>query len=187
MTPHNNNKDDNNNIINFQTFQKISDNKNNSKNRIKNGTILKNSSSNKILNCDINDITFIYKNKSKKNINKNNHRQNKLKNELTWSKNQLINNSVIPNSPLKMNKLNTKNNNMKNNKKLKSMNITNSSKNYGYAGLNNKRQRNIRTNNIEKIISITNKFSLTSIRRKNTINTYIYNPNNNSPNSNNMK
>ena len=110
LTPHNNNNDDNNNnIINYQTFQKISDIKNNNKNKIKNSTILKNSSSNKNIDSNFNDITIIYKNKSKKNINNNNHRQYKLKNELTWSKNQLINNSVIPISPLKMNRLNIKN------------------------------------------------------------------------------
>ena len=67
------------------------------------------------------------------------------------------------------------------------MNTTNSSKNYGYIVINNKRKRNIRNNIIEKNNSINNKCSLTSIRRKNTINSYINNCKtnlNNSPKSN---
>ena len=191
LTPHNNDDSNNNQIVSYQTFQKISGIQKKNKIKIKNCNILKNSSNNQNININnnFNEIKIIYKNKSKNKVNNNvNHRQYRLNNELTWSQNQLINNSVIPNSPFKMNQINIKNKNMKSNKNLKSMNITNSSKNYGYAGINTKRQRNMRNNNaIDKNSSIMNKFSLTSIRRKNTINTYIHDKNNNSPNSNNLK
>lgn len=83
-------------------------------------------------------------------------------------------------------KINIKNKNIKNNNS-KDMNTTNFSKNYGNIGINNKRQRNERNNNVDKNKSITNKYSLTSIRKKNTINTCIKNSKtnlNNSPNSN---
>jgi hypothetical protein len=79
---------------------------------IKNCNILKSSSSyQNINNNNPNDINIIYENQSKNNIKNINHRQHRLKNELTWSQNQLINNSINPNSPLKMKKLNVKNNN----------------------------------------------------------------------------
>ncbi len=190
LTPHNNDDNINNQIVSYQTFQKISGIQKKNKIKIKNCNILKNSANNQNININnnFNEIKIIYKNKSKNKGNNNEkHRQHRLNNELTWSQNQLINNSIIPNSPLKMNQSNAKNKNMKSNKNLKSMNITNSSKNYGYAGINTKRQRNMRNNAVDKNISIMNKFSLTSIRLKNTINTYIHNKNNNSPNSNKLK
>ena len=188
LTPRNKiNHDDNiNNIKSYQTFQKIIDFKNNNKIKIKNCYVLKSSSSNP--NINNNSINEIFINKSKNNIKNIIYRQHKLKNELTWSQNQLINNSVMPNSPIRMKKRNiNKNNNMKNNNNLKSMNITNSSKISGYAGIKNKRERNVRANDIDKNNSLMSKFSLTSIRKKNTSNTDILNQDNNSPNSNNLK
>ena len=76
---------------------------------------------------------------------------------------------------------------MKSNKNLKSMNVTNSSKNYGYAGINSKRQRNARNNAIGKNSSIMNKFSLTSVGRKNTVDACVQNENDGSPESNCVK
>ena len=193
LTPHNN---DDNNITNYHSFNKISDIKKKNKIKIinKNFHIMKNSSNNQNININnnFNEIQIIYKNKSKnKNSNNNKiiitNRQQKLKKELTFNQNQIINNSDMPNSPQKIKKINIKSKNMKSNKNIKNMNTTNNSKNYGYISLNNKRQRNIRNNVIDKNNSITNKFSLTSIRRKNTINTCINNSKtnlNNSPNSN---
>ena len=193
LTPHNN--DENNNIIaNYHSFNKISDIKKKNKIKIinKNFNIMKSSSSNQNININnnFNEIQIIYKNKTKnKNANNKNfiiNRQQKLKNELTWNQSHIINNSVMPNSPIKIKKINIRNKNMKSNQNLTNMNTTNNSKN-NVCGVNNKRQRNIRNNVIEKNNSITNKFSLTSIRRKNTINTYINNCKtnlNNSPNSN---
>ena len=193
LTPHNN--DDSNNS-NSQIFHKISGIKKKNKIKIvnKNCDIMKNSSSNQNININnnFNEIKIIYKNKPKNSNSTNNnkniiiYRQQNLKNQLTWSQNNLINTSVNPNSPVKIRKINIKNKNIKNNNS-KDMNTTNFSKNYGNIGINNKRQRNERNNNVDKNKSITNKYSLTSIRKKNTINTCIKNSKtnlNNSPNSN---
>ena len=192
LTPHNN---DDTQISSFQTFHKISNIKKKNKIKIinKNCQILKSSNSNRNININnnYNEIKIICKNKPKNsNSNSNNnviHRKQLLRNELTWSQNNLVNNSVIPNSPQKIKKINLKNQSMKGNN-LKNMYTTNGSKNYGYAGLNTKRQRNIKSNIIEKINSINHKkCSLTSIRRKNTINYYINNCKtnlNNSPKTN---
>ena len=199
LTPHNNNDDSNNS--NNQTFHKISDIKKKNKIKIisKNCHILKNSTNNQNININnnFNEIKIVYKNKSKNINNVNNiknkmiYRQQKFKNELTWSQNNLVNNSAMPsNSPLKIKKISMKNKNMKSNININNMNTTNCSKNYGYTGINLKRQRNVRNNAIDKNNSITNKFSLTSIRRKNTINSYMKNSKsniNNSPNSNNVQ
>ena len=65
--------------------------------------------------------------------------------------------------------------NQNNNINANNITTTNCSKNNGYSGINIKRQRNARNNVIEKNNSISNKFSLTSIRRKNTTNSYIKN------------
>ena len=193
LTPHNN---DDSQISSFQTFHKISNIKKKNKIKIisKNCQILKSSNSNQNININnnFNEIKIIYKNKpkNKADSNSNNniiHRQQLLKNELTWSQNNIVNNSVIPNSSLQIKKIDIKNKNLKSKKILNNMNTTNSSKNYGYIVINNKRKRNIRNNIVEKNNSINNKCSLTSIRRKNTINSYINNCKtnlNNSPKSN---
>ena len=197
LTPHNH---DDSNASNHQTFHKISDIKKKNKIKIisKNCKIMKNTKDNQNININNNfsQIKIIYKNNSNNNktVNNNkniiNKRKQKLSNQLTWSQNNLINNSAIPNSPLKIKKINIKNNNMKSNKNPNNINTANYNKNNGYTGINNKRQRNLRNNVIEKNNSVTNKYSLTSIRRKNTINSYIQNSKtnlNNSPNSNKIQ
>ena len=98
LTPHNN---DDNNITNYHSFNKISDIKKKNKIKIinKNFHIMKNSSNNQNININnnFNEIQIIYKNKSKnKNSNNNKiiitNRQQKLKKELTFNQNQIINN-----------------------------------------------------------------------------------------------
>jgi hypothetical protein len=160
-----------------ETFQKISEiNKNqkimnkNMKIMNKNMKIMKNYSSNQNININnnYNEIKIIYRqkpsNRNTKNNSNSNHGQPKLKNELTTSQKQLINNSIVPNSPSKINKLVIKSKNKRSHKIIGNYNKINISKN-----LNNK------INKSTKNSPINNKFSLTSIRRKNTGNSFIHN------------
>ena len=161
-----------------ETFQKISDINKNKKIKIlnKNMKILKNYSSNQNININnnYNEIKIIYrqkpKNRSTKNNSNANHRQQKLKSELTTSQKQLINNSIIPNSPSKINKLMIKSQNKRSHKIIKNLNKINISKTSDIT-------KNV-NNNINKSTKnspTNNKFSLTSIRRKNTGNSFIHN------------
>lgn len=161
-----------------ETFQKISEINKNQKIKIlnKNMKILKNYSSNQNININnnYNEIKIIYrqkpKNRSTKNNSNTNHGQQKIKSELTTSQKQLINNSIIPNSPSKINKLMIKSKNKRSHKIIKNLNKINISKNSEITkNVNNK------INKSTKNSPINNKFSLTSIRRKNTGNSFIHN------------
>ena len=159
--------------LNFQTFQKISDVKKNKNIKIvnKNCNIIKNCFSNHNINKtnNFNGVKIIYKKSSKNKSTKSNiniaNKKQKIKKELTWSQNILMNNSVMPNTYLKINKITVKS------KKLNDLNKTNVLKSPKYNGENHKRKRNIITKIVGKELSIINKTSLTSIKRKNTINT----------------
>ena len=179
LTPQNNNY---NPGLNYKTFQKIIDLK--KKNKIKmihKSKMLKNCLSNQNVNKSNNlyGIKVLYKNNSKNKTSKNNisiKNKKLIKKELTWSKNLIINNSVSSNSRLKINKKNKISYKSLNNKEINKTNIIKSPKiNFE----NNKRKRNLISNIREKENKITNKTSLSSIRRKNTINTSInsYNKN----------
>lgn len=161
-----------------ETFQKISEINKNQKIKIlnKNMKILKNYSSNQNININnnYNEIKIIYrqkpKNRSTKNNSNANHVQQKFKSELTTSQKQLINNSIIPNSPSKINKLMIKSKNKRSHKIIKNLNKINISKNSEITkNVNNK------INKSTKNSPINNKLSLTSIRRKNTGNSFIHN------------
>ena len=185
LTPRNFND---NNLLNKQILSKMSEIKKKEK-LVLNRNISKNITNNENINIsNNNEVKIIYKkmlkNKSRKNNNVVN-RQQRVKNELTWGQNPLINISGIPNSSFKTN-LNNKNNNS--NKILKDLNKSNISKKYIFNGLNNKRQRNI-NNNIEKNNSMVDKFSLTSIRKKNINKSTIYNCKNDlvSPHNNKLQ
>ena len=159
--------------INFQTFQKISDVKKNKNIKIinKNCNIIKNcfSNQNKNKTNNFNGFKIIYKKSSKNKSTKANNnianKKQKIKKELTWSQNILMNNSVMPNTYLKINKITVKS------KKCNDLNKTNVLKSPKYNGENHKRKRNLITKIVGKEHSIINKTSLTSIKRKNTINT----------------
>jgi len=161
-----------------ETFQKISEINKNHKIKIlnKNMKILKNYSSNQNININnnYNEIKIIYrqkpKNRNTKANSNTNHGQLKLKNELTASQKQLINNSIIPNSPSKINKLIIKSKNKRSHKIIKNLNKINISKNSEIT-----RNVNNKINKSTKNSPINNKFSLTSIRRKNTGNSFIHN------------
>jgi hypothetical protein len=158
--------------INFQTFQKISDVKKNKNIKIvnKNCNIIKNCFSNQNINKtnNLNGVKIIYKKNSKNKSTKANNnvanKKQKIKKELTWSQNILMNNSVMPNIYLKINKITVKS------KKCNDLNKTNVLKSPKYNGENHKRKRNLITKIVGKEHSIINKTSLTSIKRKNTIN-----------------
>ena len=158
--------------INFQTFQKISDVKKNKNIKIvnKNCNIIKNCFSNQNINKtnNLNGVKIIYKKNSKNKSTKANNnvanKKQKIKKELTWSQNILMNNSVMPNIYLKINKITVKS------KKYNDLNKTNVLKSPKYNGENHKRKRNLITKIVGKEHSIINKTSLTSIKRKNTIN-----------------
>ena len=159
--------------INFQTFQKISDVKKNKNIKIvnKNCNIIKNCFSNQNINKtnNFNGVKIIYKKSSKNKSTKANNsivnKKQKIKKELTWSQNILMNSSVMPNTYLKINKITVKS------KKSNDLNKTNVLKSPKYNGENHKRKRNLITKIVGKEHSIINKTSLTSIKRKNTINT----------------
>ena len=159
--------------INFQTFQKISDVKKNKNIKIvnKNCNIIKNCFSNQNINKtnNFNGVKIIYKKSSKNKSTKANNsivnKKQKIKKELTWSQNILMNSSVMPNTYLKINKITVKS------KKCNDLNKTNVLKSPKYNGENHKRKRNLITKIVGKEHSIINKTSLTSIKRKNTINT----------------
>jgi len=161
--------------INYQTFQKISDAKKNKNLKIinKNCNIIKNCFSNQNINSktnNFNGVKIIYKKSSKNKSTKANnniaHKKQKIKKELTWSQNILMNNSVMPNTYLKINKITVKSKKCNND-----LNKTNVLKSPKCNGENNKRKRNLITKIVGKEHSIINKTSLTSIKRKNTINT----------------
>ena len=177
LTPHNNNDSNNSNN---QTFNKNSEYNKHNLIISKKCHIIKNSTSNQNININnnFNEIKIIYKNnpKNNNNVNKTNNTHKKIKNELACSQNNLMNNSCLPNnSAFKIKNINYKNKIMKRTINANNITTTNCSKNNGYSGINIKRQRNARNNVIEKNNSISNKFSLTSIRRKNTTNSYIKN------------
>jgi hypothetical protein len=159
--------------LNFQTFQKISDVKKNKNIKIvnKNCNIIKNCFSNQNINKtnNFNGVKIIYKKSSKNKSTKANNnvanKKQKIKKELTWSQNILMNNSVMPNTYLKINKIAVKS------KKSNDLNKTNFIKSPKYNGENQKRKRNLITKIVGKEHSIINKTSLTSIKRKNTFNT----------------
>jgi hypothetical protein len=162
-----------------ETFQKISEIKNkNKKIKVlnKNMNILKNYSSNQNININnnYNEIKIIYRQKPKNRITQNNSNANqgqqKLKNELTTSQKQLINNSIIPNSPSKINKLMIKSQNKRSHKIIKNLNKINISKTSDIT-----KNVNHNINKSTKNSPTNNKFSLTSIRRKNTGNSFIHN------------
>ena len=182
LTP-NNNSDDSHGLI-YQSNNKKNDIKKKEKVKVgnkNNNNLMKNYSNNQnIYNYNnSNDIKIIYKT-SKNRIIKNNiiihNKQKVVNNEFTWSHNPMRNNSITPNSFLNMNKHLLKNKNNKSNKILKDLNKTNISKNSGFNNVNNKRLRNVMSNNIiDKNSEIINKLNLTSIRTKNTINTNFNN------------
>ena len=182
LTPQNNND---NPGVNFQTFQKITD-----KGKLKiihnNCKIIKNYQTHRNMNNsnNINEFKVLYKNKSKTKSTKNNNNikniEKKIKKELTWSNNLLINNSAIPSANYKLNKKRKIiSNNNKNNIEINKTNNTRSPQNN--LG-KNQRKRNLIGNIVGKDHVMTNKMSLSSIRKKNTTNTsnnsnnkYIFN------------
>lgn len=186
LTPQNNG--DNNPVL---SFQKITDIKKRVKLKVinKNGKIMNNCLSRHNINSS-NNLKVLYKNKSKNTIIKNNGNINNMpkiiKKELTWSNNLILNNnSVIPTSNFKITKSRKINGKIKGIKEINKTSIIKSPQNLG----NNKRKRNMISNVVGKNYSITNKTSLSSIRKKNTINTSINSFNKNmlnSPSGNNM-
>ena len=154
FTPYNNNNNDVINKINFNPIKK-SKSKNNSKSKLKK----KNNSS------ICNGIKVIYNSKTKMNKNTEKEKEiihKKLMKELTWSQNTSINNSGIPKS------------NTKFNKRIKSKR-SNSKQYYNEQETNNKKNSSLFIMNIsgkENVpMNLVNKTCLSSIRRKNTINT----------------
>ena len=151
FTPHNNTNNDIINKINFHPIKK-SKSKNNSKSKIKK----------KNNNSSCNGIKVIYNSKTK--INKNTEKEiihKKLIKELTWSQNASINNSGIPKSTTKLKKrINSK---RCNSKKLYNEQDKNK-KNSSLLIMNITGKENVPVNSV-------NKTCLSSIRRKNTINT----------------
>ena len=153
-TPYNNNNNDIINKINFNPIKK-SKSKNNSKSKQKkkNNSIISNG-----IKVIYNSKTKMYKNteKEKEIIHK------KLMKDLTWSQNTSINNSGIPKSNTKLNK------------RIKSKR-SNSKQFYNEQEKNNKKNSSLLIMNIsgkENVpMNLVNKTCLSSIRRKNTINT----------------
>ena len=170
LTPQNNEEQ----CLNLQIFQKISDIKNNKLKLVqKNSYMMKNCFSNQNINKsnnNINGVKVIFKNSKNKSTKNNKNvikRKQRIKKELTWSQNILMNNSVMTNTSLKINKIKVKS------KARNNINKTNLIKSPRYVVENNKRKRNLITKIVGNEHSITNKTSLTSIRRKNTLNTSI--------------
>ena len=178
LTPQNN-KNNKNSGINFATFQKMVDNKkkNSLKMINKNVCAIKNclSSQNYNKSNKKNEIKVIYK-KNKKHYkssnNSNIQAKRKIKKELTASKKLLINNSTALYSPTN---ISPKINKISSNKNNKEMNKTNFVKSPKYIAENNKRKRNLLSNIVGNEHMISNKISLTSIKRKKTVNTSINN------------
>ena len=176
LTPQNN-KNNKNSGINFATFQKMVDNK--KKNQLKmfnkNACTIKNCLSTQNYNKSNkkNEIKVIYK-KNKKNYKSNNNSniqtKKNIKKELTVSKKLLINNSTALYSP---NNISPKINKITSNKNNKEMNKINFAKSPRYIAENNKRKRNLLSNIVGNDNMISNKISLTSIKRKKTVNTSI--------------
>ena len=160
-----------NSDVNFQTFQKISD-----KGKLKiihnNCEIIKNCQSNKNTKGqnNLSVLKSLYNNnpktKSKKNNNNIKSTQKIIKKELTWNNNLIMNNSVLLNTKQKRKIISNNENNIGINKK-------NNEKSPQYNLGKNKRKRNLIGNVIEKEHILPNKMSLSSIRKKNPINTSI--------------
>ena len=177
LTPQNNN---NNCGLNFQTFQKIIDNKkkNNTKIIHKNYKIIKNCLSNQNINKPKNSnrlkVLFNGKNNNVKNNKNLKNSQKMIKKELTWSKNLLDNSSIrCTNYKIKKaSKINVNNNNKK-------INNIKSAKSPHSNIQKNKRTCNIIANMVGKEHITNNKTSLSSVRGKNTVNNSInsYNKN----------
>ena len=173
LTPHNNND---NSCLNFQTFQKIADIKNKKQLKVinKNCKIKKRCLNNQNIHKsnNLNGLKVIFKNTSKiKSNNKSNNnksRHNKIKKELTWSQNILINNSAIPNSNPKINKVKKIIINNNNNKELNKTNIIGKSPKSNFD--NDKRKKHLTSSIIGNQQMIKNKSSVNSIRRKNSMN-----------------
>ena len=173
LTPHNNND---NLCLNFQTFQKIADIKRKKKLKVnnKNSKIMKSCLNNQNIykSNNLKGLKVIFKNTSNnKSNNKNNNnkiRHKKIKKELTWSQNILINNSAIPNSNHKINKVKKIIINNKSNKDLNKTNIIAKSPKYNYEI--DKRKKHLTSSIIGKPHMMQNKSSVNSIRRKNSMN-----------------
>ena len=167
-----------------QTYRKIFDIKKNDKTNIvnKNQNMTKKYYTNQSINDNYNykDIQILFKN----NIKNKSSRQNKIKNKEQMKKETTLNQNYMGlNSPFKIKKVVIKNKNPKNkknfckiNKLSKNMNETNTLKNYKYFLINNKmhvNETNISKKENEKNSYKVNKYSLTSIRRKNINNSLL--------------
>ena len=153
----------------FQTFNKISESKQNKReNYIKNSITLKiiSNSQNKS-NLIINEKT---KNRSPKNNNIiSNKTNNRIKKQLSMAQNLQINNPIISSSPIKINKIYVLNHNIK--KINKDFNISSSPK----IGEYKKRKRNITSNIFDNTYDVLNKLSLVSNVSKKEFNQPINN------------
>ena len=153
----------------FQTFNKISESKQNKReNYIKNSITLKNiSNSQNKSNIIINEKT---KNRSPKNNNIiSNKTNNRIKKQLSMAQNLQINNPIISSSPIKINKIYVLNHNIK--KINKDFNISSSLK----IGEYKKRKRNITSNIFDNTYDVLNKLSLVSNVSKKEFNQPINN------------
>ena len=153
----------------FQTFNKISESKQNKReNYIKNSITLKNiSNSQNKSNIIINEKT---KNRSPKNNNIiSNKTNNRIKKQLSMAQNLQINNPIISSSPIKINKIYVLNHNIK--KINKDFNISSSPK----IGEYKKRKRNITSNIFDNTYDVLNKLSLVSNVSKKEFNQQINN------------
>ena len=180
LTPRNNSK--NIQETNNQTYKKIVDIKKNEKvnfiNKYLNMT--KKYYTNQSIIDNYKDIRILFKNSMK---NKSS-RQNKIISKEQMKKEATLNqNHIEHNSPFIIKKVVIKNKNPKNKKNIckinrlsKNYNETNTLQNYKYIAINNKihvNETNISKKENEKNSSKINKYSLTSIRRKNINNSLL--------------
>ena len=182
LTPKNNSKDKQEKSN--QTYRKIGDIKKNDKANIvnKNKNIAKKNNTNQTLNDNNNykDIRILFKNNMKNKSTRNNKIIGKEQ-KTTLNQNHMV--SILHNSPFRIRKVVIKNNNSKNKKNIcninklsKIMNENNTLKNYKSIIINNKikvNETSISKKENEKNNSKVNKFSLTSIRRKNINNSLL--------------
>ena len=180
LTPRNNSK--NIQETNNQTYKKIVDTKKNEKVNFvnKNLNMAKKYYTNQSIIDNYKDIRILFKN----NMKNKSSRQNKIISKDQMKKETTLNqNHIEHNSPFTIKKVLIKNRNSKNKKNIckinrlsKNMNETNTLKNYKYIAINNKihvNETNISKKENEKNSSKVNKYSLTSIRRKNINNSLL--------------